>query len=77
MKIAQKITWVFAAMAVLGLSLHLLGPEAFAAEKTNNWRPTYDLVMRWVNFGIIVFLYILGFIYAIFMKIAGLFSPSK
>jgi F-type H+-transporting ATPase subunit b len=38
------------------LGLHLGGPEAFAGEKTSNWRPTYDLIMRWVNFGIIVFI---------------------
>jgi len=56
MKSVQKITWVCAGMAAVVLSLHLLGYEAFAAEKTSSWRPTYDLIMRWVNFGIIVFL---------------------
>ena len=38
------------------LSLHFLGYEAFAAEKTSSWRPIYDLILRWINFGIIVFL---------------------
>ena len=28
---------------------------ALAAETANNWRSTFDLVMRWVNFAIIVF----------------------
>ena len=31
---------------------------AFAADGSNQWRPTYDLVMRWLNFGILVFLLI-------------------
>ena len=29
--------------------------DALAAETTKNWRATFDLVMRWVNFVIIVF----------------------
>ena len=29
--------------------------DASAAEATNNWRTTFDLVMRWLNFVIIVF----------------------
>ena len=28
---------------------------AFAAESNGGWRPTYDLIMRWVNFVILVF----------------------
>jgi len=55
MKGAVKIGWLCAGVTVLMLSLHLLGCEAFAAEKTSSWRGTYDLIMRWVNFGIIVF----------------------
>jgi len=31
-------------------------PEALAADAKGGWRPTYDLVMLWVNFGILVFL---------------------
>jgi F-type H+-transporting ATPase subunit b len=37
------------------LSLHFLGHDALAAEKSNSWRPMYDLILRWINFGIIVF----------------------
>jgi F-type H+-transporting ATPase subunit b len=33
-----------------------LGYDAVAAEKGSSWRPTYDLILRWINFGIIVFL---------------------
>lgn len=29
--------------------------EAAAAEGGGSWRPTYDLIMRWVNFAILVF----------------------
>jgi F-type H+-transporting ATPase subunit b len=38
------------------MSLHFLGYEALAAEKASSWRPIYDLILRWINFGIIVFL---------------------
>ena len=30
-------------------------PDALATETTNDWRSTFDLVMRWVNFVIIAF----------------------
>jgi F-type H+-transporting ATPase subunit b len=47
--------WIFwLALALLGV--HLSASSAFAAD--GSWRPTYDLVMRWINFlilaGIIV-----------------------
>jgi F-type H+-transporting ATPase subunit b len=35
--------------------LLLCSTGAMAAETTSGWRPTFDLVMRWVNFAIIVF----------------------
>ncbi len=47
-------------------SIRLLGPSAliigglafpaWAAEDTGNWRGTYDLIMMWVNFGILAFI---------------------
>ena len=40
------------------MGLHFFGPEAFAADNTENWRPVFDLVLRWVNFGILAFLLI-------------------
>ena len=55
MKYVSKLLWVCGGISLGVLGLHLCGHEAFAAEKTSNWRPTYDLIMRWVNFGIIVF----------------------
>ncbi|NQT68968.1 MAG: ATP synthase F0 subunit B [Desulfobacteraceae bacterium] len=56
MKYVSKLLWVCGGISLGILGLHLCGHEAFAAEKTSNWRPTYDLIMRWVNFGIIVFI---------------------
>ena len=38
------------------IALLMSGPDAFAAETAENWRTTYDLVMRWVNFAIIAIL---------------------
>ena len=31
--------------------------QAFGAEASANWRPTYDIVMRWINFGILIVLF--------------------
>jgi len=40
------------------LMLHLLSTVAFAADSSGDWRPTFDLVMRWANFLILAFLLI-------------------
>jgi F-type H+-transporting ATPase subunit b len=37
-----------------GICLGLL-PADVLADEGSNWRPTYDLVMLWINFGILVF----------------------
>jgi len=55
MKYVKKIFGVFCCSMAVVLSLHLLGHDAFAAEKSSNWRPMYDLILRYINFGIIVF----------------------
>jgi len=57
MKYVRKTVWMFVWMIVLVFSLHFFGYETFAAEKTTKWRPTYDLILRWINFGIIVFIF--------------------
>ena len=55
MKSAYIVKWVFYTfVAVFGLLL--FGDFAFASESVSSWRSTYDLVFRWINFGIIVFL---------------------
>ncbi len=58
MKCAKKIVLIFCFIIAGILSLHFLGHEAYAAEKSSSWRPIYDLILRWINFGIIVFLII-------------------
>jgi len=52
--IATFCYWVMAC----GLGLHFLGSEAFAAEQTSNWRVWYDLALRYINFGIFVFVFL-------------------
>ena len=37
------------------LALILAAAPAWAAEGGASWRPTYDLIMMWVNFGILAF----------------------
>ena len=41
-----------------GMSLQGFISDAFAVGGAGDWRPTYDLVMRWLNFIILVFLLI-------------------
>jgi F-type H+-transporting ATPase subunit b len=55
MKYLSKLLWACAGLLAVMLSLHLLSLDGYAAEGSSNWRPTYDLIMRWINFGIIVF----------------------
>jgi F-type H+-transporting ATPase subunit b len=31
--------------------------EVLAAEGDGGWRPTYDIIMKWVNFGILAFIF--------------------
>lgn len=57
MKYVRKTVWIFVWLMVLVFSLHFFGYETFAAEKTTKWRPTYDLILRWINFGIIAFIF--------------------
>ncbi len=51
-KIAMGL-WCFLTAVIL---VHLLSPEALAADSSGGWRPVFDLVMRWVNFLILAFL---------------------
>ena len=55
MKYLSRLLWICAGLLAGILSLHLLSLDGYAAEGSSNWRPTYDLIMRWINFGIIVF----------------------
>lgn len=55
MKHMDKTAGIIFCLMVLLLSLHFLGHDALAAEKSSGWRPIYDLILRWINFFIIVF----------------------
>ncbi len=55
MKCVNKIGGIFSYLIAIVLSLHFLSYDVLAAETSNNWRPIYDLVLRWINFGIIAF----------------------
>jgi len=50
----KRLTGLILCGVVAALCLHWLSAEALAAD--GSWRPTYDLVMRWVNFLILAFL---------------------
>ena len=55
MKHMNKLGGIFFYLIAMVLSLNFLGHDALAAEKTSGWRPMYDLILRWLNFGIIAF----------------------
>lgn len=38
--------------------IHLLAVDVLAADNAPDWRPTFDLILRWVNFLILAFLLI-------------------
>ena len=48
----KRITWWLFFVVML-----VTATEALGAETSGNWRPTYDIVMRWLNFGILIVLF--------------------
>jgi len=56
MKRVNKLAGICCFIFAVVIGIHLLGSEASAADNSGNWRPVFDLVMRWLNFGIIVFI---------------------
>jgi len=54
--ICKTMTLSLVILAGMAVCLHLLGGEAFAEESTGEWRKNYDMVMLWVNFGILAFI---------------------
>ena len=56
MKAVKKVAGICCFIFTLVIGIHVLGTEASAADNSGNWRPVFDLVMRWLNFGIIVFI---------------------
>jgi F-type H+-transporting ATPase subunit b len=49
--------WKSVAGCTFYMVLLVTSTEALGAETSANWRPTYDLVMRWLNFGIMIILF--------------------
>lgn len=56
MKRVKKFAGICCFIFAVVIGIHFLGSEASAADNSGNWRPVFDLVMRWLNFGIIVFI---------------------
>lgn len=50
MKRLNKTTMSIGLFTTSLILIHLLSSEALAAENPEDWRPVFDLVMRWVNF---------------------------
>ena len=42
-----RFSWMMAAVCLLAM---MLVPDVMAADGSDSWRVTYDLIMRWVNF---------------------------
>jgi F-type H+-transporting ATPase subunit b len=56
LKLSRIIPLGYVFLCVAGFVFYLLTFNAFAADGSNAWRPTYDLIMRWVNFVILAFI---------------------
>ena len=58
MIVLKKILLTGSCFLTCLIMLHLSASEVLAAENSGDWRPLFDLVMRWVNFLILAFLLI-------------------
>ncbi len=56
MKRHKPIVLFWYCLSLVLIAIFLSGPDALAAGNNANWRSTFDLVMRWVNFAIIAVL---------------------
>lgn len=53
----KRLHTLISILMLVGLLLHLTGVPVLAADGgAADWRPTFDFIMRWVNFGILAFL---------------------
>ena len=57
MKIVKDALRRYGLYASMMIVFLVTGGTAFGAEESGNWRSTYDVVMLWVNFLILVFLF--------------------
>ena len=58
MRRLKKTAIVCGHLTISLIALHLVAIDAQAADSAGDWRPVFDLVMRWVNFLILAFLLI-------------------
>jgi len=58
MKPEKKSTMLHHYLTAVVFLVLLTAAEALGAESGSDWRGNYDIVMRWVNFGILVFLFV-------------------
>ena len=58
MKYVKKILLTGSWLLTCLIMLHLSAFEVLAADNSGDWRPIFDLVMRWVNFLILAFVLI-------------------
>ena len=56
MNFIKKLTRFFYFIMAAMIFFHVFPYEVLASENSGGWRPIYDLIMMWVNFGIIAFL---------------------
>ncbi len=57
MRSAQIKKWKSMSAGTMLLLLWIGVADVLGADASAGWRPTYDLVMRWLNFGILVILF--------------------
>jgi len=55
MMFKKPMLWL---LPLVGVVLGVSAPDVFASEEGGGWRPIYDIVMIWINFGILAFLLI-------------------
>ncbi len=58
MKRANTIIWWFCFIISGTISFHFFGFDALASEGSGGWRPIYDEILLWLNFGILAFVFI-------------------
>ena len=56
MNFIKKLPRFFYFIMAVMICSHIFPYEVLASENSGGWRPIYDLIMMWVNFGIIAFL---------------------
>ena len=58
MKRVNKIIRLCCFIVAGATSFHFLGLDALASEGSGGWRPIYDEILLWINFGIIAFVFV-------------------